>query len=391
MNNQCLKSPQSCSVTSNSFIDLLDRRTFLKGLGLVLCSLTAHGSKGFKQDVYGPTTETDARFFESIEGKIVQCTQCFRQCMIAPGEAGRCRIRINRNGRLMTMSYGNPGAVNIDPVEKKPFSHVLPGTLTYSVALIGCNIDCKFCQNWQIAHARSGSLRVQSLTPEEVAGSVTKSGCKTISYTYSEPTVWSEYVLDCADAGLKRGIGSLVISNGTWAPNVLKQLLTRVKAIKIDLKSIKPDYYRDVCDGELKPVLDNIIAVRKAGVWLELVNLVVPTLNDSEKELREMARWIKEHVGDDVPLHFSRFTPMYKLQRLSPTPVETLTRARDIALETGLKYVYVGNVPQHPGTHTYCPNCKSVVIRRTGYRSVLENLKDGRCTECNTAIPGVWS
>lgn len=391
MSDQRSDTGQTCHICRNCYSSVLDRRTFVKGLGLTLLSLTTERSMGQGQDQFGPTTETDARFYEKLDEKAVQCNQCFRHCMIAPGDAGHCRIRINREGRLMTMSYGNPGAVNIDPVEKKPFSHVLPGTMTYSLALIGCNIDCKFCQNWQIAHARSGSLRVQSMAPDDVASKAVTYGCKTISYTYSEPTVWSEYVLDCAEAGLKRNIGSLIVSNGTWSPTVLQQLLPRVKAIKIDLKSIRSEYYRDVCDGELKPVLDNILAVRKAGVWLELVNLVVPTLNDSEQEFREMARWVKEHAGDDVPLHFTRFTPMYKLQRLNPTPVETLTRARDSAMETGLKYVYVGNVARHHGTHTYCPQCKTIVVHRAGYHSVPEKLDNGCCAGCGATIPGVWS
>lgn len=335
--------------------------------------------------------DTPARFFERLEHDAVQCYQCYRKCTIEAGSAGHCKIRTNRKGSLYTSSYGNPGALNIDPVEKKPFSHVLPGSLTYSLALIGCNIDCKFCQNWQIAHAKPGSLHIQSMTPEQVGQRARLSSCPTIACTYSEPTVWSEYVLDCADAAATLGIGTLVVSNGTWTERVLDELLKRVKAIKVDLKSIEPGYYRDVCDGELAPVLKNIERIRRSGVWLELVNLVVPTLNDKPEEIKKMVRWVKTNLGDDVPLHFTRFHPMYKLQQLSPTPESTLTRAWESAKAEGLKYAYVGNVADHPGENTYCPQCGRIVIRRRGYRSEILDFREGRCGSCGAVLPGVWS
>ncbi len=366
---------------------LMERRTFVKclGMGFLTLAVPAGGSLSAVQG------ESVARFYDRLDNGTVRCHQCFRHCMIEPGEAGQCRIRINQKGTLTTQSYGNPGAVNIDPVEKKPFSHVLPGSLTYSIGLIGCNIDCKFCQNWQIAHAKIGSLRVQPMTPDQIVVNAKAHACRTIACTYSEPTVWSEYVLDCAQAGLKAGIPTLVVSNGTWSEVVLDEVLKCVKAIKVDLKSIEPDYYRTVCRGELAPVLKNIERIRRAGVWLELVNLLVPSLNDTPQELKKMAQWIKTNLGDDIPLHFSRFHPMYKLQNLSPTPEETLTRAWETAKGEGLKFVYVGNVASHPGENTVCPGCGQILIRRRGFRSELHGFNDGRCGACGVQIPGIWS
>ena len=367
----------------------IDRRAFLKCLGLgAMAFVCPHILAGAVPD---GLQETPARFYRPVEDGVVQCVQCYRGCMIEPGRAGHCRVRTNRNGKLMTLSYGHPGAINIDPVEKKPFSHVLPGSMTYSIAEIGCNIDCKFCQNWQIAHAPPGSLRAQPMTPSQIAAEARKNACLSIACTYSEPTVWSEYVLDCAEAAGKNGISTLVVSNGTWSGSVLEELLKCVRAIKVDLKSIEPEYYRDVCDGSLAPVLRNIERIRKSGVWLELVNLVVPTLNDKPESIGKMARWVKTNLGTDVPLHFTRFHPMYKLQQLSPTPEQTLTRAWEAARSEGLHYVYVGNLPSHPGEHTYCPGCGNIVIERRGYRSRLDNFREGRCGSCGMRIPGLWS
>lgn len=367
----------------------IDRRTFLKCLGLGAVAFACpHVIAG---KAAGGMQEAPARFYQPVEDGVVRCIQCYRGCMIEPGRAGHCRIRINRDGKLKTLSYGHPGAINIDPVEKKPFSHVLPGSMTYSIAEIGCNIDCKFCQNWQIAHASPGSLRVKPMTPAQIAAEARRNACLSIACTYSEPTVWSEYVLDCAEAAGKNGVSTLVVSNGTWSESVLEELLLRVQAIKVDLKSIEPGYYRDVCCGDLAPVLRNIERIRRSDVWLELVNLVVPTLNDNPESIGKMARWVKTNLGTDVPLHFTRFHPMYKLQQLSPTSEQTLTRAWEAARAEGLRYVYVGNLPSHPGEHTYCPGCGKTVIERRGYRSRLENFREGCCSSCGTRIPGIWS
>ena len=367
-----------------------NRRQFLKSAAAAGCLTAFLGKSTPILSKTGATTETAARFYQKLEDKNVQCNLCFRHCLLAPGDIGHCEIRINRDGELKTMGYGNPGAINIDPIEKKPFFHVYPGTLSYSLATVGCNIDCKFCQNWQIAQAKPGEIRTSSLAPKEVAPRAKRQNCKTIAFTYSEPTVWSEYVIDIATAAKKNGVQSVIVSNGTWAPEVLQELLPLVTAIKIDLKSIEPKYYRDVCNGELKPVLDNIIAIKKAGIWLELVNLIVTSLNDTDEDFKKLAQWVKINVGDDVPLHFSRFHPMYRLKNLASTPVKTLDNAAAISKAEGLNYIYIGNVPGHSAQSTHCPRCRSMLIERSGYWVKQNNIQAGKCPKCGIPIAGIW-
>ncbi|MBN1552617.1 AmmeMemoRadiSam system radical SAM enzyme [bacterium] len=331
-----------------------------------------------------------ARFFTKMENKVVQCNLCFRECILADGETGRCNVRTNKEGVLHTLVYGNPGAVNIDPIEKKPFFHVLPGSMAFSIATVGCNINCKFCQNWQIAHAKPGSIDTRKLLPEDLIKEVSNSHCPVLAFTYSEPTVWSEYVIDSATEAKKNNIASVVVSNGSWHPKALSAVIDSVSAIKVDLKSIRESYYRDICDAELKPVLNNIISIRKAGMWLELVNLMVTSLNDSENDVKDLVKWVKDNVGDDVPLHFTRFHPMYLLKNLSPTPVQRLDKAYEIAKAEGLKYVYVGNVPNHPSQNTVCPNCGATIIERKGYYILKNLIEDGKCSKCKHTIPGRW-
>jgi pyruvate formate lyase activating enzyme len=376
-------------VKLNPFVSTHSRRKFISGVTKGGCGLALlTGATGLRSA--GSTSEIPARFFEKMDNKAIQCRLCFRQCILEPGDIGECEVRINRDGTLFTMAYGNPGAVNVDPIEKKPLFHYLPGTMAYSIATVGCNIDCKFCQNWQIAQAKPGQIQTRDLPPDLAAREAKSYGCPTIAYTYSEPTVWSEYVLDCSSTAQKRGIGSVVISNGTWHPSVLDELLKTVRAIKIDLKSIEPAYYRDVCDAELQPVLDNIVRIKKSGVWLELVNLVVTTLNDSDDTFKKMVRWIKTHIGMEVPIHFTRFHPMYRLKNLAPTPIQALDHAYDIARSEGLNYVYVGNVPGHRGQHTLCPGCGRPVIERHGYYIKENRIIDGACAVCKTKIHGTW-
>ncbi len=374
-------------ISKNPFVKPHSRRTFIKGAVVTACGMVAPRVSASK---FGPRTESSARFYEAEKDGSVTCRLCFRGCTLDPDEFGHCGIRVNRRGKLMTMSYGNPGAINVDPIEKKPFFHYLPGTTAFSLAAVGCNIDCKFCQNWQIAHARPGDLRTFDLPPEKIALEAKKYGCRTIAYTYSEPTVWSEYVYDCASASLFQGVGSVIVSNGSWQPAVLKELLTVVKSIKIDFKSIEPAYYRNVCDAELEPILKNILMVHKSDVWLELVNLVVTTLNDKDANFKKLARWVFQNLGPDVPVHFTRFHPMYKLKNLAPTPVATLDRAYDIARAEGLHYVYIGNVPGHRGQNTYCPKCNKLLIQRNGFLVEKNLLNDGKCPACGAVIPGRW-
>jgi len=299
-------------------------------------------------------------------------------------------VRENRDGKLYTFVYGNPCAVHVDPIEKKPFFHFLPGSFAFSIATAGCNLHCLYCQNWTISQLPPEETDNYELPPEEVVRYAQQTGSQSIAYTYAEPVAFYEYMLATARAGQAKGMKSVVVSAGYINPEPLRELCRVVDAIKIDLKGFNPRFYEEVCFATLEPVLKAIKTIHEEGVHLEIVNLVVPSLNDDLEQMRGLARWIMDNLGPDVPTHFTRFYPMYKLKYLPPTPVETLERARDIALEEGLHYVYIGNVPGHPGNHTYCPRCGKIVIRRMGF-TVLENhIVEGKCEYCGNPIPGVW-
>ena len=294
-------------------------------------------------------------------------------------------------GAYYTLVHSRVCALNVDPIEKKPMFHFLPGTKAYSLATAGCNVECKFCQNWQISQYRPEQVESIKLTPEDVVKDAKTSGSKTIAYTYSEPVVFYEYMFDTARLGNDHGLKSVMISNGYIQEKPLMELCQYLSAVKIDLKSFTEKFYQETCTGELKPVLNTLTTLKKVGIWFEIVMLVIPTLNDSEKEFREMCAWIKENLGPDVPIHFTRFHPTYKIKNLPPTPVKTLEMARKVALDTGLHFPYVGNVPGHDGENTYCPHCKNIVIRRAGF-SILENhLKGNKCKDCDQPIPGIWA
>jgi pyruvate formate lyase activating enzyme len=320
----------------------------------------------------------------------VQCELCPRGCIISEGSRGECRVRENRGGKLYTMVYGNPCAAHVDPIEKKPLFHFLPASLAMSIATAGCNLHCQYCQNWEISQFSPEDLEHYDLPPEGVVEAAIGSGSQSVAYTYTEPTVFYEYMLDTASLARENGLRSTVISAGYINPAPLRELCRTVDAIKIDLKGFNDEFYRRVCDGMLEPVLNTIKTIQQEGVHLEIVNLVVPTLNDDPDELRELARWIVDNVGPDVPTHFSRFQPLYKLLNLPPTPVESLETAREIAMDAGINYVYLGNVPGHPANHTYCARCGEPIIVREGFAVLEYHLHDGACEYCGNPIPGVW-
>jgi pyruvate formate lyase activating enzyme len=318
----------------------------------------------------GFTRPRVASYWESLDGNLVRCGLCPRRCVVAPGGRGYCEVRENRDGVYYTLTYGNPCAIHVDPIEKKPFYHFLPTTTAFSIATAGCNLDCKFCQNWHISQA----------LPEELA-----------NYDlYSEPTIFYEYMLDCARLAHAKGIRNVYHSNGYIMPEPLRELCSYLDAANIDLKGFTEEYYADMSDGSLAPVLRTLRILREEGVHLEITTLLVPGRNDDPEELRAMCRWIRESLGADVPLHFSRFHPQHKLQNLPPTPVERLEEARRIALEEGLEYVYIGNVPGHEANNTYCPACSAELIHRIGYSVEVRGLEDGRCSECGAVVDGVW-
>jgi pyruvate formate lyase activating enzyme len=332
-----------------------------------------------------------ALFYEPLDDKRVRCTLCPKGCVVPDGQRGYCRIRENRGGIYYSLVYGRPCTVNPgDPIEKKPFFHVYPGTTAFSIAAVGCNFACRFCQNWEISQARPEDFPVPYRRPEDIAAAARKSGAKTIAYTYSEPSVFYEYMVDCARAARERGVGNVVVSNGYLNAEPQKALFPLMDAIKIDFKGFTETFYADVCAGRLQPVLDSLKRLAQSDTWFEIVVLLIPTLNDGADELKRMTAWIVKELGPDVPLHFSRYHPAYKLQNIPATPVETLKRARQTAMSEGVRFVYLGNVPGIEGQDTICPDCKTTLIRRYGF-TVLENrLNEGRCPNCGRVIPGRW-
>ncbi|HHT9148699.1 MAG TPA: AmmeMemoRadiSam system radical SAM enzyme [Candidatus Wujingus californicus] len=380
---------------------MISRRSLIKAGVFGACSLCL-GNKlsAFAEDIYTPESlkginqgfpVKEAMYYKKLEDLRIECELCPRKCTVADMERGYCGVRENRGGIYYTLVHSRVCALNIDPIEKKPLFHYLPGTKAYSLATAGCNIECKFCQNWQISQYRPEQIDSIKLTPDDIVKDAQTSGSKTIAFTYSEPVVFYEYMYDTSQLARKLGLKSVMISNGYIQEKPLVELCKYLDAVKIDLKGFTEKFYSETCSGELKPVLNTLVALKKIGIWFEIVVLIVPTLNDSEKEIKEMCAWIKNNLGTDVPIHFTRFHPTYKIKNLPPTPVNTIENARQIAIDTGLQFPYVGNVPNHEGENTYCPHCKQVIIRRVGF-SILENhIKDGKCKDCSQTISGIWS
>jgi len=322
---------------------------------------------------------------------IVKCLLCAQECIIPEGERGLCRTRINVHGKLRSLVYGHPISIHIDPIEKKPFYHFRPGSDALSFATAGCPLKCKFCQNWEISQARPEDYPGKFIPPEVIARTTKGQKAPIIAYTYNEPTVFTEYLLDVARAARQYQIASVLVSCGFMNKEPLDDMCSLLDAIKIDLKGFSKDFYQRVCHAELEPVLRSLKHVSRRGVHLEIVNLVVPTLNDSKKMLTELAKWVVGELGPDVPVHYTRFHPDYQMLNLPPTPVATLEKAYEIAGEAGIRYPYVGNVPGHPGNHTYCPSCGKAVVLRVGFFVTTKHLKQNRCAYCNAPIAGVWS
>ncbi|MCK4771348.1 MAG: AmmeMemoRadiSam system radical SAM enzyme [Candidatus Latescibacteria bacterium] len=333
----------------------------------------------------------EAMFYQPGQENEVVCGLCNQHCHIKEGKRGFCRVRKNQGGKLYSLVYGRLVAENSDPIEKKPLFHYLPGTTALSVATAGCNFECKFCQNWEISQFRPEQVQTVTVPPENLVRMARSEGHPTIAYTYSEPVIFYEYMHDTAAVGRENGIGSVIISNGYIHEEPLRELCQHLTGVKIDLKAFTETFYRDQCAGRLEPVLKALEILTDIRIHTEIVVLIIPTLNDSTEEIGEMSRWIVSHMGEEVPLHFSRFYPTYRLKNLPPTPIETLERARRVAMDAGLQYVYIGNVPIHEAEHTYCPSCGKVVIHRVGYRTDLSGLRDGGCASCGHKIPGVWT
>lgn len=320
----------------------------------------------------------------------MKCEICPNECTIRPGESGDCRNRENINGKLYTIAYGNPCSVHVDPIEKKPLYHFLPGSQSFSIATAGCNFACMNCQNWEISQTSPRKTRNIELFPEQVVEQCLSSGSQSIAYTYSEPTSFYEYMYDTARIAHQQGVRNVLVSNGYINDKPLRTLAPYLDAANIDLKSFSNDIYLKLSAGTLQPVLNTLKTLNEMGVWLEITNLVIPSWTDDLEMIRRMCGWLTENGFAENPLHFSRFFPLYKLTQLPQTPVSTLTRARDIALKAGLKHVYIGNVPGMDASNTQCPSCGKVVLERRGFTIYSINLKNGKCAYCGTRVKGVW-
>ena len=335
-------------------------------------------------------TNHEAYFFETSE-QGVKCLLCPRECVLEDGDVGFCGIRKAKGKILYTLSYGNPCAVNIDPIEKKPFNHFLPGTKAYSIATAGCNLRCLNCQNWTISQSTPNETSNYKMMPNDVVSNAITSGCKSIAYTYTEPITFYEYVFDCATIAKERGIRNVIKSSGYINPKPLKKWCEVIDAANIDLKSFDDKTYRKMSKASLQPILDTLITLKENGVWLEITHLLVPSWSDDYKELEKMCKWLSANGFSDTPIHFSRFFPLYKLEDLPPTPIETLEQAYEIAVSEGLKYVYTANTLETDHSDTCCPKCGERLIQRHGYSVDIKNITNGICGKCGEKIAGIFS
>ena len=335
----------------------------------------------------------EAYLYEPLEDKKVKCNLCSHRCVIKEGRRGKCSVRENRTGMLHTLVYDKVIARHVDPIEKKPLFHFLPGTLSYSIATVGCNLRCRFCQNADIAQMpadHKGIISGDAVSPQAVVAAAQKSGCRSIAYTYTEPTVFFELGYDTAKIAHAHQIRNVLVTNGYMTAEALEMINPYLDAANVDLKAFTDKYYKALCGARLKHVQATLTRMKALGIFVEVTTLIVPGLNDDTAELQELAGFIAHDLGTETPWHISRFHPTYKLTDRPPTPLKTLTRAREIGLETGLKYVYTGNVPGNSGENTYCYSCGEMVIERWGFQVGALRINDGRCALCGAEIDGVW-
>ncbi len=321
----------------------------------------------------------------------VRCNLCSHRCVIPPGKLGACCVRENRDGTLVTLVYERAISQHVDPIEKKPLFHFHPGSRSYSIATVGCNFRCAFCQNWEISQLPRELRQVpgEAARPADIARAALRRGCASISYTYTEPTIFAEYALDTARAAVGLGLKNVFVSNGYMTPELLHLMAGLIHAINVDLKAGRGEFYHRISGADLKPVLTNLKLIQQLGIWLEVTTLVIPGLNDSDEELRWVASYLFNELGPDVPWHVSRFYPQFHMSDTPPTPPATLARAWQIGRDVGLHYVYVGNLPGHESESTFCPGCGALLIERYGYHVRFRHLADGACGRCGMAIAGV--
>jgi pyruvate formate lyase activating enzyme len=355
-------------------------------LGIGFSSFSQNEAHGKKE-----SAPREAMFYKNVNGQNVQCFLCPRECVISDGKRGFCRNRENRNGKLYTIVYGKPSVVDIGPIEKAPIYHFFPGHFRLCITCASCNLRCKYCQNWHLSQKSLEELSHSPYSPEEIIQEAKRQKLNSISFTYTEPTVYYEYLYDICSIAKPIGFKTSIVSNGYINREPLVKLLKVLDAVKIDFKGFSERFYEEVSSATLKPVLESLITVKKEKVWLEIVNLVVPTLNDNPKMIGQMCQWIRENLGEDTPLHFTRFFPSHKLTHLPPTPISALESAYEIARKNGLRYVYIGNVPGHIHNSTFCPLCNRRLIYRTHFDVLEMNTVNGKCKFCGFSIPGKWT
>lgn len=361
-----------------------DRRRFIRA------GAAAFAGCGIVSGLSARPQFPEAGWYEKKPDLKILCKLCPHQCQVADRERGTCGVRENDGGVYRTHVYGEICAAHVDPIEKKPLFHYFPTAKAYSVAAAGCNFICTFCQNWEISQKRPEQIKSVKLTPRQVVEQAHLHDCTVIAHTYTEPVVFAEFVRDCAREGARTGIPNVMITNGYIEPEPMTELCRHLGAVKVDLKAFTETFYREQCGGALAPVLKTLKLVQKMGVWLEIVVLLIPTLNDSAAEIQRMTRWIMGELGPDVPVHFSRYHPTFMLRNIPPTPPASLFRARTIALEGGLHYVYIGNLMSE-AENTRCHGCGALLIERIGYDTDASGIKDGQCRFCGQRIPGVFN
>jgi pyruvate formate lyase activating enzyme len=370
----------------------MDKRQFIKtamlGAGGIFARRTLAEVSVADQKNGRKWTKETLFYAETPRG--MKCLICPNECEIKEGEAGTCRNRVNKNGKLWSTAYGNPCAINIDPIEKKPLNHFLPGSNAFSIATAGCNLACLNCQNWTISQKSPDETKNYDLPPDKVVENALAHECASIAFTYSEPITFYEYTYDTSSLSRGAGLKNVLVSAGYINPEPLLKLCGVIDAANIDLKSFSNDIYLRLNAGKLQPILNTLVTMKKEGVWLEITNLVVPSWTDDMDMIKRMCGWLASNGFSDTPLHFSRFMPLYKLTQLPPTPLNILISAHDIAIKEGLKYVYVGNIPMSQYENTSCPSCAKLVVERRGYTIQQKNIEKGKCKFCGSVISGVW-
>jgi pyruvate formate lyase activating enzyme len=332
-----------------------------------------------------------ARYWHRLDDGRVQCDVCPRECRLREGQRGFCFVRACEDGELVLTTYGRSSGFCVDPIEKKPLNHFLPGTSVLSFGTAGCNLGCKFCQNWDISKSREWDTLADAASPQAIAETARRLGCRSVAFTYNDPVIFLEYAVDVADACHALGVNAVAVTAGYVSPGAREELFAHMDAANVDLKAFSDDFYEKVCAGRLQPVLDTLEHVaRETDVWLEVTTLLIPGLNDSDEEVGALASWIRDRLGPDVPLHFSAFHPDWKLRDRPPTPPATLTRAREIARARGLRHVYTGNVHDPTGQSTYCAACGALLVERDWYEIGAWNLESGCCPACGEPCPGVF-